>query len=141
MKSVIAILILFAIFTKTVNSLSIKCSYEILNITRFEDAYVCLATVTSLSDKYEVESIEGEHVENKAYHDVIGIEITKAPITTIPQGLEKFFPNLETLSLRSCNISVLHGNELENYKSLKNLYLSGNKILKISGDLIGQQCL
>lgn len=56
-------------------------------------------------------------------------------LKTIPRGILNFFNNFWSLELRSCSITHLNGNELEEYPQISNFKLCASDLKHIPGNL------
>lgn len=129
--------ILLLIYIKsTVNSIEINCNYSIERSTKFGDKYICFAKLTKLNYNQSVEAVSGEHLDGKSNDDVDGVAfVSNLILNFIPQGLEKFFPELNVLGIIVHNITELKGNEFKNYTKLRNFMIQRGPLERISGNL------
>lgn len=116
------LILLFAL-----NSLSrgLEC-----NCTFIKDGprYSCDGPLLSkIEENQEITAVYGEHLSGKSNIDVESLYILDVDnLTYIPRGVEKLFPNINTLYIVGCNVSNLVGNELDALGNLTNFGLTFN---------------
>lgn len=112
---------------------------------RFEDiywgpaigsTYTCAATVTNVEDPTNVTNIVGNHLEGRNNSDVNGFYIEFEEIlTTIPNGIENFFADLEVFQWWFGNISTIDSTPFKPFPNLIYIELFINKLVSLDGDL------
>lgn len=126
------ILILFvALYIGTVNTLEIRCDYKVHEIY----GYGCDAKFFDLKNK-KLKIIRGSHHYGKRNQNVRYFNASSDEITQIPEGLERRFPNLETLYLSLPKLKRICFEDLKPFNEvLRNLMIIKSKIDYIPEDL------
>lgn len=90
--------------------------------------------VTSPDDK--VISISGVLMEILVYEKINSFKIESSPnLEYFPKGIEKFFPNIKTLTISQTGLKVLTSDDLKIFPKLKNLIISENKLEELNASL------
>jgi hypothetical protein len=78
-----------------------------------------------------ITKIIGEHLDEKANQDVKILFFDGiSEITSIPKGIESFFPNLIALGFSSCNITQLNSDDLNPFHLLEWFAIEKNSLLE-----------
>lgn len=118
------------------SSVEIQCSYSFYNYFNGGWPYACRATVISMENPTVVTDITGIHLEGQGNADVQWFDIRDHELfTTMPEGVEIFFPNLEAFDWTGGNVSNFDSSIFGQYKNLVRIALSRNKIVTLEGDL------
>jgi Leucine-rich repeat (LRR) protein len=97
-----------------------KCEVEGLDVT---------ATNQIVSD------VSGLHIPRRTNADVIILSIDGQTAHYLPQGLDKFFPNVIYLNINKSGLKEITKNDLKNFPQLRNIAVRGNEIESLPGDL------
>ena len=92
----------------------------------------CYVTGLTITSEYQtVTSVNGR--TNR--HDCQGLLIADQTVNFLPQGLEKFFPNIKSIWITNSKLKKITKNDLKPFKALMDLWLSNNDIVELDGDL------
>jgi hypothetical protein len=112
-------------------AITIECEYK--QVEHFKDTgiektiYTCEANILQFGlDESKVTQVSEGHIETFANQDVKMISIDNQPYNKIPQGIEKFFPNLQGISVKDCKVENITKADLEPFPNLKYLIVSAN---------------
>lgn len=126
-------LALLATFTYGVE---IECSYDSV----YWDTgpmYTCRAKIFSTDTPTNVTNIIGPHSAGRNNANVKGFSVTKHQfLTSIPKGIEKFFPNLEAFRWTHGRISTIDSSPFRKFPNLLIINLGHNKLLTLDGHLL-----
>ncbi|KAG5668003.1 hypothetical protein PVAND_015960 [Polypedilum vanderplanki] len=106
----------------------------------YEPMYNCkVQNISSLKEsKIKVNSITGNHTQNRTNENVTGISINFSPmkcnITKIPEGFEEIFKNINYINIDNTKLAEVTKNDLQVFPMLTQLWLPRNEITKISRD-------
>jgi len=109
-------LILIFCFFSSISALIFDCTF-----LRYSDMlYSCVPQISNISDSRRLTNVTGIHFDGKNNRDVDWLEIYDyTDLDFIPQDMTNFFPNLTYLSIWNSGIKTLNGDELHEYRSLK----------------------
>jgi hypothetical protein len=152
MKSSLIFLVFFIAFTSAVKFDCRFTFYTRLWIRGGEsfwpigNVYVCISSNLILDGNSSMISYEGEHVDGFSDNDVELVHFgvffdpneTCEHLTFIPQGVERFFPNIRGFVYSGCSFLGLQGNEFDSYRNLVNLEIKFTPISHIPGQLLQQ---
>lgn len=125
-------LLVLATFT---SSAEVRCSYETVNFY-IGSFYTCRATAISVENASTVTDISGTHMEGRTKADVKGFSMAGNEIlAAIPDGIEKFFENLQNFEWSNGILSTIDSSTFEAWPNLTYIDLSYNKLVTIDGDL------
>jgi hypothetical protein len=79
--------------------------------------------------------VNGNHKPEKSNDDVISFYGYRKTLRHFPQGIDKFFNNLEIFAIVTAKLSAITKNDLMPFNKLKVLYLDGNEIEVLEKDL------
>lgn len=126
-------LALLATFTSGVE---IQCDFRIDNWENIGTLYTCRATVINMADPAAVTKISGIHLSDIGNADEKAFWILENKILSIvPNGIEKFFANLEALQWSSGNISSVDSSTFQPFPHLLHIDLGDNKLETLDGNL------
>ncbi|KAG5668294.1 hypothetical protein PVAND_016241 [Polypedilum vanderplanki] len=129
-----AILTLFKIF-KFSNTFTIRCSYEIKNLTT-GFVYCCSATDFPSSSGIAVTNITGTHQDEKDNKDVTCLYIYgRWSLSFFPSNFGNFFPNIKFLVIYDTSIQTLYGNEINEFPKIQDFRLFNSNLTTISSRL------
>lgn len=136
MKAIEIFCCLAALATFT-SGVEIECNYRVLSWGgNAGELYACDAIVINVEDPTTVTDISGAHMAGINNEDVNGFYIIEDRIiSAIPQGIENFFENLESLLWWNGNISSIDSTVFQSFPNLKDINLSWNKLVSLDGDL------
>ena len=122
-----------------IDSTTIDCKYlDDLKFRHFDHIYRCdVERVAFVEDEEsEVAEVRGKHLEGKSNDDVKMVFFRFATsLSTVPQGLAKFFPSLVGLLFTEMEVEELSGEELGSYPKLEMFgFELSSKLKRISGD-------
>lgn len=93
---------------------------------------------TENGNSFDVEEVRGAHAVGKTFEDVLGLKIEEDlnSSTQIPKGIDKFFANLKAIAWQGGNLESVSADDLHPFNKLQFLYLYGNKIVSLAGDVL-----
>lgn len=94
-----------------------------------EISYRCSASID------EVQGVSKHHLPGKTRHDVKMLTVTSQKVLSIPDDIGVHFPILEVVRFSYCQMREVHSEHLQQFPSLKILYLANNKLSEIPSDL------
>lgn len=122
-------LTVLAAFTSGVK---IECDYKLLE----GKYYTCSAKVISVENPTTIAEITGTHWIAKTNADVRGFQMKYHKVlTAIPEGIEKFFKDLEAFWWLDGNISTIDSSTFKPFPNLQVINLYNNKLVSLDGDL------
>ncbi len=129
MKFFLIFLIVFA--SKAANGIEINCY--------FSSDYDCEVISIDTSDgSPEVLAVSGNHDSGKSNEDVKRFFMYRSDcqnLNSFPSNLSFFFPNLEKLNLRGCNITTLNGDVLQEFPGLLEFDFEDTFLKHVPGNL------
>jgi hypothetical protein len=111
------------------------CEFEIGEWFVLGVVYNCEPKVSSINEKYLIESVEGEHLPNKALKDVKTLNVRFQDLPKIPINLADFFPNLEGIQWYKSNLQALSADELKSFPNLQVFSSYENPLVVLDGDI------
>ncbi|CRL08375.1 CLUMA_CG021286, isoform A [Clunio marinus] len=116
-----------------VQGIELICNY--ITVDWKDGAYICDAVNFTATKRYlEVDSLHGEHIENKTNFDVTAIRIDSQTAEYMPWGFDKFFPNMTDYAIIESKLEKIQRSDLENLTFLKVLSLNDNEINQLLAD-------
>lgn len=136
MKStkVLSCLTFISIFAFTC-SVKIQCRYQVAEWF-IGKIYSCEATITSVENPSNVTEITGIHMDGQNDGSVKGVFVNGHRVLTgIPNGIEKFFPNLEAFQWFQGNLSTIGSSTFRPFPNLLSINVGDNQLVTLEGDL------
>jgi len=96
--------------------------------------YTCYIICQKVPKSGELKFV-GKHILGHSNDNVIDVIFYKCDVKKIPQGLTKFFPNMEDLSILNSNLENITKSDLAEYKHLNRFCFCDNNIETLPGDL------
>lgn len=117
------------------HSIGISCLFEGKEWSTVGHRYTCLVLTVQNQEIAEVTEVFGDHEEDKSHVDVTGFvsDVWNA-FSNFPQGLEKHFPNLDSIQITKNNITI-SSDHLAPWPNLSFFCASRNLITYLNGDL------
>ncbi|KAL7012428.1 hypothetical protein ACKWTF_014846 [Chironomus riparius] len=130
MKILSTLILLATLFTSSL-TLNITCRF-----TTKKGDYACTVTkiVASSPTDTTVTSVDGRQQKDKTTDDVKIFEARGKNLKRFPLELGAFLPNLEVIAIER-GLTEIHKEDLEQFPSLRKLYLSKNEIQDIESEL------
>jgi hypothetical protein len=140
------VLTLFSLFFATTSAVRLDCSFSHFLVIWFHEngthipfdhIYTCMTTNVELTGGTEMTGFTGQHLAGFTDSDVLGVHFMDAcgHLTFIPQGMDRFFPNIIGQFYYFCPIASLQENELDSYRNLKYFEVSWGRISHVPGQL------
>ncbi|KAL7011196.1 hypothetical protein ACKWTF_014149 [Chironomus riparius] len=120
----------FVIQQKIISKFS--CQFVQQNYRSFNNIHTCKVREDLNVHHKNVELEIGSH---EIYVNIPGFSIMNKIIFYLPKGIVKFFPNLEMLEVIQSGLKEISSTDLEPFRILKYLDLSGNNIATLEGKL------
>lgn len=95
--------------------------------------YTCIPYTIFHTDSPDLEKVIGYHATGKNDRDVLQLLLDKTDLKPFPKHIDKFFPNLTALVIRSSNFSTIDADTFR-LPRLTELDLRFNKITSLKGD-------
>lgn len=96
------------ILATTFDCLEINCNFQIVEWENMGLVYTCsVMNLTVTIPNENVTAIVGEHTIGESNNDVKKLNINRQTCEFLPQGFEKFFPNLEGLRIAQSGLVSL----------------------------------
>lgn len=134
LTNVLCCLTFISIFAFT-GGVKIQCRYQVAEWF-FGTFYSCEATITNVDNPTNVTEITGIHMSGQNDGSVKGIFVNGHRILTeIPNGIEKFFPNLEAFQWFQGNISTIGSSTFRPFPNLLSINVGDNQLVTLPGDL------
>jgi hypothetical protein len=97
--------------------------------------YTCTGTnVLTFYEDRTVTEIVGDHIEGRTNNDVTQFFVKFQNCHYMPLGLDKFFPNLESVYIMKSNLQHLLLGDLDGLNKLRALDVSHNPVEELSAD-------
>jgi Leucine-rich repeat (LRR) protein len=129
MKEIIAVLLLCVL---RLDAIDLQCSLESINWVILPGPG-CRALNVNVSSRQTITSVNGQsNFQGLSYNK---LHIKDQLVYYIPEGIEKFFPNLEAIAIQSSKLKKIDKKDFENFPKLKGLFLNLNEIEFIPGNL------
>lgn len=94
------------------------------------------SNLTVVNSNETVTSVSGTLSANLEYSNITSLEIESSPeLEFLPLGIQKFFPNLEKISLIQTGLKIITSDDLKNFPKMKSLILRNNKLSEIDSKL------
>ncbi|KAG5666760.1 hypothetical protein PVAND_014770 [Polypedilum vanderplanki] len=121
-------------------NITITCEYTPnFNQSTNTTTFYCFTKNVSITEKETnvVKIIELQNSTTKSFSSskVTLFSINSQIVKYFPQNIDKIFKNLQTLTIRNCELKEISQKDLKNFKNLKFLQLARNKIVKIEKNL------
>jgi hypothetical protein len=129
MRQTIAILFSFAVGLHAIN---LECKFEDRDWGTVKGT-VCIASNVNITSRQTVTSVNGQSNFDGSNYKMIDIQ--NQVVNFIPEGLEKFFPNIEGLSITASKLKRVGKKDMQQFPKLKILYLSSNDLEFLPSDL------
>lgn len=96
------------ILATTLNCLEINCNFQIVEWENMGLVYTCsVMNLTVTTPNENVTAIIGVHTTGESNNDVKKLNINRQTCEFLPQGFEKFFPNLEGIRVAQSGLVSL----------------------------------
>lgn len=86
-------------------------------------------------DTERADSVGGKHSPGKTHGDVRSIFIEKSQAHYWPKGVEKFFRNIEGITVQDSTLKALTQEDLKGFSQLKELFIKNNKLTTLHSGL------
>lgn len=129
-------LLIFAVLFSISLAFNIRCSYNVVFHPSFLSlTYRCKARAEISGNFTHVIGVSGVQRDGFSNLDVALFTLENCPdVTTIPRGLLNFFPNLDGIHLKRCNVNHLRGDELAEYPDLRWFALESTQLDFVPGN-------
>ncbi|KAL7013094.1 hypothetical protein ACKWTF_015189 [Chironomus riparius] len=112
--------------------MKIKCQF---GRDTFSDISYSCKILSEIINEDEPLEFEIKHDVGKSNADVKEITFEHCNMAKVPKGLTKIFPNFQTLIISCSGLEKLQQEDMAEYKKLKKIDLSNNRIEFLPGDL------
>lgn len=114
----------------------ITCNFEDDNWGFGRIIYTCKGSDITRENPAVITSITGQHLPGRTNSHVTGFLIhLNNFLTTVPDGVENFFPNLELIIWEAGILTSINARLFEPFPNLKIVGFNGNKLVSLDGDL------
>ncbi|KAG5669992.1 hypothetical protein PVAND_000280 [Polypedilum vanderplanki] len=132
-KNFLIVLTILIISTSCVFSFTLECKFDDY---LYEKNYKCDVEKLSVTTHNQIVSdVSGLHIPRRTNADVIILSIDGQTAHYLPQGLDKFFPNVIYLNINKSGLKEITKNDLKNFPKLRNIAVRGNDIESLPSDL------
>lgn len=131
-KVVLAILTISPTFSK---ALVFDCVYSNISWWITGEKYTCMPKVVMSGSPDTLEGVTSNHLTGKNNNDVLGLYVYNQFLQIIPKDIEKFFPNLNSLSFDNNQLKELSSSDLKTFPNLYNFHVQYNDLDSLPGDL------
>lgn len=98
--------------------------------------YLCEVTIINVENSTTVTEVSGTHLEGKNNEDVKAFVIrNQTTITKIPEGIEKFFADLELFIWEFGHISTIDSSTFKPFPNLVFIDLGNNRLVTLNSNL------
>ena len=84
----------------------------------------------------QISNIIGTHEGQKSNDVVDGFHANRQVMNYFPQGLDNFFPNLQSVAVMRCGLKEIHQTDLKPFPGLRSLNMYDNKLQVIEEGLM-----
>lgn len=126
------IIFIFAVINN-VHSRFIDCEFELIK----NKAYQCRVTFFENDPQkaQDIKVVTGFHLQGFSNLNVTKISFDGIKINYFPKGIEKIFPNLNTIGISSAELLKITQDDLKPFgRKLKNLYLWNNTLTELKSE-------
>ncbi|KAG5677794.1 hypothetical protein PVAND_007524 [Polypedilum vanderplanki] len=128
------LLTIFEIF-KVTKSFEIDCTYGMSIRQSLNSVYACTATNFPTTSDIAVTSVIGIHLDGESNNDVAMLKIQGNHILSfIPRNFSNFFSNIKSIGIYNTAITILFGDEFEEFPKLEWLAFYENNLTIISSE-------
>jgi hypothetical protein len=116
--------------------LKLECDYKQASLASVRNKYTCIVdrvfamTVNDIT----IANVSQNHQLQRINSDVRGFQMDNTPLKLIPRGLARFWPHLELIAMRNGAVEVITRTELVGLRNLRQLSMSGSKIMTITNN-------
>lgn len=112
--------------------MEIECAFACSN----SGLYSCYVDEISITEiNIEIIGFKGEHKPGKTNDDIVGIWISNTIVEYFPRNLQKFFPNMQIVTITRCGLKEISRDDLAGLKKVVVIDLRGNKLMALPDDL------
>ena len=115
------------------DAIRIECDYVLYN------SLISECNTRDLTVKFyneTVTSVSGKLMDILVYEEIKSFKIEASPMLQFfPKGIEKFFPNVEKISVTQTGLKTITYNDLKNFPKLKTLILRQNQLKELEASL------
>ncbi|KAG5668293.1 hypothetical protein PVAND_016240 [Polypedilum vanderplanki] len=124
------IFIIFQLFLQS-QSFVLQCDFVLIG-----NLYMCISTLRESITDNTVTNITGNHAPGKNNNDVNMIFIADQNfLDNFPRGISNFFPNLNFFTLDRSAISILYGDEIDEFPLIETFSVQKSALKKIHNGL------
>lgn len=128
--------IVFAfVFVTVASGRILQCNYSSTTWPLLGAVYNCRANVIEGNTNL-IEEIIGDHLNERSNEDVQGLQCTEQVLSTIPQNLASFFPNLRAVDFSNAQILTLVAADVSQLTNLAFFRVFNNRLTSIEGNLL-----
>jgi hypothetical protein len=129
MRRIIGILLLFVVGLEAID---LQCTFESTIYVPISGT-ACKASDVDITSRQTITSVNGETKINGSEYNMVRIK--DQVVNFIPDGLGKFFPEIELLEIANSKLKKVEKKDLEKFPNLKLLVLTQNEIKFLPNDL------
>ncbi|KAG5669994.1 hypothetical protein PVAND_000282 [Polypedilum vanderplanki] len=128
------VVIFLTISLNCVFSFKLECYYY-YHLAR-KNTYKCEALELTITEPNQIVSeVVGNQEPGRETEDVVMLLFERQKTEYLPQGLNKFFPNVNNLVVMESELKHLTKHDLKNFPKLKNIFIARNNIESLPNDL------
>lgn len=125
-------------FAHSVDSVTFECDFRMAGVplVALGDVYLCIPNVVIDDDDSGVlESVTGEHLEEKTNDDVLLLNIFQHNMSFVPKNIIDFFPNLKGINWHDSDLAAISAEDLKPFPQLKYLGIRFTPLKTLDSDL------
>lgn len=131
---ILVVVILFALHCANA-AITLDCAFGMRGFEIVGSQYNCQPRVTQNSQSRSVVAVLGNHQTGRSHQDVLAVTFIGQPISHIPQNMNRFFPNVETIRIDNCPIQSFTREDLRPFPRLRYFVLHLGQLRTINGDV------
>ncbi|XP_070504888.1 uncharacterized protein [Chironomus tepperi] len=113
------------------SSTSLNCDYHFGGLHLIGNVYRCIVKDNLnifTEESAQITSVDGVHKDNRSTDDVAGFYASSKIVSYFPRNLDKYFPNMVSITIDSCHLLKIHQEDLKQFPKLVVLQLQHNTI-------------
>lgn len=116
--------------------MKINCDFTKGLCTIYLGKYTCTVSSAAITkNNTRIKAFDGVHCPGRSNSDVAAIKFENTIVEHFPRGLNKFFPNLESLFIRNCGLKTISRKDLIGLENLTGLSIFSNQLTSLPNDL------
>jgi Leucine-rich repeat (LRR) protein len=130
MRRIIGILLLSIV---GLDAIDLQCEFVPIKNWAYVSGTGCIASIVNITSRQIITSVNGQNNFDGSNYKMVRID--NQVVNFIPEGLGKFFPNLEGLRIASSELKKVEKKDLGAFPKLKEFSFESNEIKFLPSDL------